>query len=155
VTILEVLTDAQRLLVGDRTHGPGWAGPENVIGHCKRHGGVDALGLRILELCGWDDEMVIQYSVEGALRAAARNDGALVLASWEALRAIVAPSIVAELNSPMPTTLEAFRLWRAMFSAAQRQQDLDQWLCDPARTLKDVLGVFDQAVLKAKKGFDS
>jgi hypothetical protein len=154
--VLEVLSRAQRLLAGDAVHGPGWTGPEHVMGYCRRRWGTSAAGLPITEVCDWSDEAVVQFSVEGALRAAAHNDAALLWGAWELLRSIVAPSVVASetfVRTLPPLTQESWpqwRLWVTLCNVATKQLDLEDWLRAPNRTLMEVLRAFDAAVLKAK-----
>lgn len=155
-TLFEVLSRAQRLLAGDAVHGPGWTGPEHVMGYCRRRWGTSASGLPITEVCDWSDEGVVQFSVEGAIRAAAQNQNELVQVAWELIRSIVAPSVVASesfARTLPPLTEQSWpqwKIWVTLCNVAAKQLDLDEWLRVPTRTLRDVLRAFDAAVLKTK-----
>jgi len=156
MTLHFVLAEAQRLLAGDAKNGPGWTGPEHALGYCKRKCGENALGLPMLELCEWNDEAAWQFTVEGALRLAARNDGALVLAAWEAVREVVAP-LRAEadrqfsaLPPPSRETWSQHYLAHTVALCSFKQLDLGDWLQVSERKLGEVLAAFDVAVLKAR-----
>lgn len=159
--MLNVLERAQKLLLGDQ-HGPGWTGPESSFGFCLRQrGDVDSRGRKFLVPCWWDDEAVWQYTVDGALRIASNGNQELFDATWEALRAVVAPSWVGEdafhaTLPPLPKVgvtpevLAQWRMWSTLVAVALRQQDLREWLRAPERQLTEVLNQFDQVILKLK-----
>lgn len=94
------------------------------------------------------DEGLARFSVDGALREAARCQRIppeQLVAAWDLLEAIAAPAFAAFRDAPTP---EAMVTASRLPGVAVQLQD---WLEARGRRLGEVLAVFDAAILKGAR----
>ena len=134
MSVLETLRRARELVAG------GWNEPM-----CR-----DAFGC----WCTPNDECLVDFSVDGAVCAAATEAGD-ISGALAALRAVALPASsafeqVAERFLDSGTEEDALVVVQVA-GVAGSDGDLQGWLEAPGRKLEHVLAVFDKAVLRAKR----
>lgn len=129
----------------------GWSGPGELEPLCR-----DTEG----RYCGPASEGVARFSVEGALQFAC-PDGEQRVELLRRLERIATPGWAAfedfvrsQPGGVLPEYSEA-TFWRWLRASllgrsCAAQPTFERWLMDPARTLREVLGVFDRAIRRAK-----
>lgn len=121
----------------------GWAAPPfpQLFDGCARDGSA----------VPFSDEAVYRFTARGALRAAASTNAELS-AAWDMLESIACPQGSAEVTYallPSPDPAISRQLWLA---SVGKPLCFDDWAARSNRTLKELLHVFDFAVLRSTRG---
>lgn len=137
MSVSACLKSASRLLAG------GWARPPfpQLLDGADRDGSA----------CPVDSEEIYSFTPRGALRAAAGNQRELD-AAWDMIEAVACPLFHAEMSYALTPSPEPEISRQLMLAALGKPMGFDDWAARSNRTLKELLHVFDFAVLRSTRG---